>query len=268
MAVARDPPGGCNGERSRVGHACDVLVAEQVRPFVRMRPLVSRLAAGEVGGFHMQRQVGPLAALDRGVAGVEVAAQDFGERVRSLPCRGAFFGGVVDRIPRFGQRGQCRQEHLAGDGVEVTFDRDAAVEGFRGVEFVAFGVFAGWEFVGFEDPLEPGDAGADGRGGRSGTGCGVQQHFPARTKRFVRHATRWGLAELPDQRRVLGRNIAGVERVGDLGLPAQHPAQCEDPCCGRHFQQRVRGQPLLDTAKSEGVERDCALVDLGDGGYT
>ncbi len=41
----------------------------------------------------------PLAALDGGVAGVEVAAQDLRERIGSLPCRGAFFGGVLDRLP-------------------------------------------------------------------------------------------------------------------------------------------------------------------------
>ncbi|OQQ29941.1 hypothetical protein A6411_14215 [Prescottella equi] len=196
-----------------------------------------RLAAGEIAGVHMQRQVGPLAALDRRVAGVEVAAQDLGERIGPLPCRGAFLGRVVEKSPWFGQRRECRQQHFTGHGIEVTFDGDAAVECFRGVEFVAFGVFAGWEFVGFEDPLQPGDAGADGRGGRGGTGRGVQQHFPARTKRFVRHSAGWGFAELPDQRRVLGGNLAGVEGVGDLGLPAQHPAQCEDPCGGRHFQQ-------------------------------
>ncbi|ORL15901.1 hypothetical protein A6I86_07970 [Prescottella equi] len=179
----------------------------------------------------------PLPALDRGVAGVEVAAQDLRERVRPLTCRGGFFGGVVEKIPWFGQRGQCGQEHFTGHGIEVTFVRDAAAQCFRGVEFVAFGVFAGWEFVGFEDPLQPRDAGGDGRGGRSGTGRGVQQHLPARTKRFVRHSAGWGFAELPDQRRVLGRYNSRIEGVGDLGLPAEHPAQREDPCRGRHFQQ-------------------------------
>ncbi|BCN68654.1 hypothetical protein RE943_21270 [Prescottella equi] len=61
--------------------------------------------------------------------------------------------------------------------------------------------------------------------------------FRQESKRFVRHAAWRGFAELPDQRRVLGGNIAGVEGVGDLGLPAEHPAQCEDPCSGRYLQQ-------------------------------
>ncbi|ORL83301.1 hypothetical protein A5905_06385 [Prescottella equi] len=158
-------------------HARNIFVAEQIRITVGARPLVIRVGTREIGGVHMQRQVRPLAALDGCVAGVEVAAQDLRERIGSPPRRGAFFGGVVDRIPGFGQRGECGQEHFAGHGVEVTFDRDAAVEGFRGVEFVAFGVFAGWEFVGFEDPLEPGDAGADGRGGRVGPAAASSNTF-------------------------------------------------------------------------------------------
>ena len=212
--------------------------------------------------------MGSLATLDGRLARVEVAAQNLCERIGPLPRRGAGAGGVVHRVARLGQRRQGGQEHLSGDCVEITLDCNSPVQGLRRMELVAFGVLAGWQFVGFEDPLEPGDAGADGHGGCSGPGRAVQQHLPARIQRFVRHAAGWGFAELPDQRRMLGRYIAGVEGVSDLGLPAQHPAQREDPGCGRHFQQCVRGQPLLDAAEAEGVERDCALVDFGDDGCT
>ncbi len=275
VAVAGESAGGGDGEWPQVRHACNILVAEHVRTGLPTGILVVTLielamirpGAGKVGGVHVQRQVRLLSTFDGCVAAVEVAAQDLGERVGPLLRRGARAGGVVDRIPRLGQCRQRRQKHLAGDGIEIALHRDASVQGFRGVELVAFGVFAGWEFVGFEDPLEPGDAGAHGHGGRGRASGGVQQHFPARIQRFVRHAAGWGFAEFADQRGMLGRDGAVVEGVGNFGLPAQHFAQREDPCRGRYFQQCVRSQPLLDAPKPEDVERHSARVDFSDGNH-
>ncbi|MGF7121493.1 hypothetical protein J2X34_001906 [Rhodococcus sp. BE178] len=47
------------------------------------------------------------------------------------------------------------------------------------MEFVAVGVFAGGQVVGFEDPLEFRYRAADGVGGGGGSGGAVQQHVSA-----------------------------------------------------------------------------------------
>ncbi|BCN86060.1 hypothetical protein RE0356_47010 [Prescottella equi] len=53
VTVAGDPAGGRDRQWTGVEHACDVFVAEQVRIAVWIHPLVSRLAAGEIGGVHV-----------------------------------------------------------------------------------------------------------------------------------------------------------------------------------------------------------------------
>ncbi len=248
VAVARDPPRGGDGQWPVWGRCAMSLSPNRSDPSSGGRPTREPTRCGR--GRQRSHGVTGVAArrLDGGVAGVEVAAQDLANASASLPCRGAFFGGVLDRLPGFGQRGERGQEHFA-----VTASRSPLTR------TRPFRVFEAWnscvrclrgrEFVGFEDRSS-----RRCRCGRSwwcgGPDAASSNTFRQRIQRFVRHAARRGLAELPDQRRVLGGNIAGVEGVSDLGLPGEHPAQREDPCCGRHFQQRVRGQPLLDATKS------------------
>ena len=153
---------------------------------------------------------------DGAITGGEVLVEDVSEGVGSALGGAAVVLGAVGGGVGFGQRGECGEQLLAGDRIEITLQHQPTVQSLGGEEFVAVGVLGGW-FLGAEAVFESGDRCSDAAGACVGPGRSLDQGGAGHIATLFRQVFRWGFGEGEDQRGVIDGHDTGVHGVGDVG---------------------------------------------------
>ncbi|NIL86901.1 hypothetical protein RhoFasGS6_04314 [Rhodococcus fascians] len=203
-----------------------------------------------------------LTALGGAVTGGEVAVEDVSEGVGASPCGTAFVWGAVGGRAGFGQRRKRGEQLFSGDRIEIHLRHETSVEGFRGEEFVAVGVYRWW-LVAAVGVFEFGDRFADAVGACPGPGCCGDHGFAGDVATLLREVLRWCFGEGENQGGVVDGHDAGVHGVGDVGEVLQPASEGHDLVRFARGEEGGGGEPPCGAGEAELLAAH-AGVDVGD----
>ena len=104
----------------------------------------------EITRVDVHVHVRALATIGTGFRAVQITADQFGEPVRrALRCRPSIRGSIGCRGGHRQIR-QRRQQHFAGEGVEIPAHHHPTIQRRRDPQLVPIHIFGGWNLIGLE----------------------------------------------------------------------------------------------------------------------
>ena len=145
----------------------------------------------EITRVDVHVHVRALTTIGSGLGAVQIAADQFGEPVRgAFRCRPRIRGSIGCR-GRHRQIRQGREQHFAGEGIEIPTHHHPTIERRRDPQLIEIDILGGRDLIRFEQPLQRRDHVPHLRRRRLHPRCRSQQQIDTARECLLRHAFRW-----------------------------------------------------------------------------